>query len=383
MALISEVQNTLSYKRIYSTDNLLAEVDKAFVRILKQRGLIQFKDFDESLNPDATINDIDRDKLDMFIGIARAKRGFPLRVGAPIEKILAHLNMINGEQLTNSALLAFGRKPQKFFPSAIVKCAHFHGLHVAKPIPDHRVIRGDVFEQVDQAVDFVMAKLSMSVGLRETSAQAPLAYEIPRPVVTEAIVNAVAHRDYNSRGSVQVMLFKNRLDVSNPGELTSELSIAKLKVDHASYPTNHLLAEPLYQAGYIERYGTDTGEIFRLSAEAGLLEPGFALEEVFKLTIWRPAAISTRKRETATFGDIGEEVNELIKRLILVLNNAMTRTEIMHYLDLRHLPNFRDNYLLPALDTGCIEMTLPDTPRSSKQRYRLTKKGKSLQALTE
>ena len=130
------------------------------------------------------------------------------------------------------------------------------------PFPTKKIINGDVFEQVDQAIDFVLSKITMSVGMRNESNQAPLKYEIPQAVVAETIVNAVAHRDYNSNGSVQVMLFADRLEISNPGRLTPELSIEKLKADHASYPTNMLLAEALYQAGYIERYGTGTGEIF-------------------------------------------------------------------------------------------------------------------------
>ena len=64
-----------------------------------------------------------------------------------------------------------------------------------------------MFELVDQAVDFVMSKINLWVGTRAESTQAPIKYEIPREVVTEAIVNAVVHRDYTSNGSVQVMLF--------------------------------------------------------------------------------------------------------------------------------------------------------------------------------
>ena len=59
--------------------------------------------------------------------------------------------------------------------------------------------------------------------------QAPVSYEIPREVVAEGIVNAVAHRDYSSNGSVQVMLFADRLEVWNPGRLPGSLTIARLR----------------------------------------------------------------------------------------------------------------------------------------------------------
>ncbi len=149
--------------------------------------------------------------------------------------------------------------------------------------------------QIDQAVDFILSKISVSVGTREHSIQVPVHYELPRAAVTEAIVNAVAHRLYLSNGSIQVMLFADRLEISNPGRLAPELSVAKLKISHGSYPPNPTLAECLYQTGYIERFGTGTLEIIRLSEEARLHEPDFNVDEGFKVTIWRPAATRSNK----------------------------------------------------------------------------------------
>ncbi len=74
---------------------------------------------------------------------------------------------------------------------------------------------------------------------------------------------------------------------------------SKLRVEHASYPTNPLLAECLYQAGYIERFGTGTLEIIRLSEEAHLNDPDFNIDEGFKVVLWRPLA-STGKYRAST-----------------------------------------------------------------------------------
>jgi len=65
-----------------------------------------------------------------------------------------------------------------------------------------------------------MSKIARTVGTRASGPQAPVDYELPREVVAEAIVNAVAHRDYTSNASVQVMLFADRLELWNPGELS-------------------------------------------------------------------------------------------------------------------------------------------------------------------
>jgi ATP-dependent DNA helicase RecG len=63
---------------------------------------------------------------------------------------------------------------------------------------------------------------------------------------------------------------------------------------------------------------------------------------------------------------------------VLVLEGEMKRTEIQAVLELKHEDHFRDNYLTPALEAGLVEMTLPDRPKSSRQKYRLTAKGLAL-----
>ncbi|MGZ8258785.1 MAG: ATP-binding protein [Methylotenera sp.] len=135
-----------------------------------------------------------------------------------------------------------------------------------------------------------MSKINLWVGTREGGAAVPVAYEIPREVVAEAIVNAVAHRDYTSNGSVQVMLFADRLEVWNPGGLPPSLTLEKLRHAHGSVPSNPQLAEPLYLTKYIERMGTGTGDMIRRCREVGLPEPQFSVTDGFVTTILRKAA---------------------------------------------------------------------------------------------
>lgn len=55
----------------------------------------------------------------------------------------------------------------------------------------------------------------------------------------------------------------------------------------------------------------------------------------------------------------------------------MSRNELMEILELKHKPTFRKNYLEPAIKNGWVEMTIPEAPRSKKQKYRLTHVGKT------
>lgn len=75
---------------------------------------------------------------------------------------------------------------------------------------------------------------------------------------------------------------------------------------------------------------------------------------------------------------VSEQVTEQVKELVKVLDKEMDRQEIQNKLGLSHRENFRSNYLKPALDIGFVEMTIPDKPNSSLQKYRLTILGKQL-----
>ena len=68
---------------------------------------------------------------------------------------------------------------------------------------------------------------------------------------------------------------------------------------------------------------------------------------------------------------VTEQVTEQVEKLLNVMGDKEYSTkEMMELLGLKHRPSFRDNYLLPSLERGYIEMTVPDKPNSSKQKYR-------------
>jgi hypothetical protein len=379
-SLIQKAGNQLIRRRVASTAELIAGLYSALVQYLEDRQLIRNGPFDAAPCRDANLADLDPGLMAQFIRRARLARGLPLPEEATPQELLTHLNLMDRENLTHAAVLLFGKQPQRFLLSSEAKCAHFHGLEVAKPIPSYQVYKGTVFDLVDQAVDFVMSKINLRVGTREGGPEAPVTYEIPREVVTEAIVNAVAHRDYTSAGSVQVMLFADRLEIWNPGLLPFSLTLAKLRQAHGSVPANPLLAEPLYLARYIERMGTGTGDMIRRCQEAGLPEPEFSLSDGFVVTLRRKAQRLPAPGTDEVTDQVTDEVTVEVQRLLLAFQGEMKRADILATLGLRHQPNFRDLYLHPALAGGWVEMTIPEKPNSSKQRYRLTRRGADLQA---
>jgi Fic family protein len=82
---------------------------------------------------------------------------------------------------------------------------------------------------------------------------------------------------------------------------------------------------------------------------------------------------------TTSTPEVAPEVTPEV-RLLSVLTSEMTRQQLKEALGLKDDEHFRKAYLLPALEAGLIEMTIPDKPRSSKQKYRPTDKGRQVMA---
>ena len=74
-----------------------------------------------------------------------------------------------------------------------------------------------------------------------------------------------------------------------------------------------------------------------------------------------------------------EQVTEQVKTLVLALgSDQLTLKQMMERVNLKHRPNFIDNYLTPAINEGCIRLLYPDKPRHPRQKYLLTVKGLAL-----
>ena len=382
---VSKAQAGLVRRRFSNVEELKASIYSALINYLIENGKIQTGPFDATINQIATIDDIDPDKIIDFVRTARGKRGFPLQESAPMEDVLTHLNLLNNGNITNATILLFGKDPQRFFINSEVRCTYYHGTEVVKPIPSYKVFKGDVFELVDQSIDFVLSKLDFSIGTRAEDTSIPGKYELPKEIVAEAIVNAIAHRDYTSNGSVQVMLFKDRLAIYNPGTLPMGWTIEKLKKVHTSVPKNPLLAEPMYLKGYIERLGTGTADIIRIAREEGLKEPEFIQDDSFTTILYRPAKSVTGEVSVEATGEVsveatGEVSDEVIK-VVLAVDGEMKRTDIQAKVGLKHDDHFRIHYITPALEGGYIQMKFPNNIRHPKQKYFLTQKGENLKKL--
>ncbi len=336
LKLIRKAGEQLIRRRFAAIPDLNAAVYASLVEYLEREGILRTAPFDAAACPRATLKDLSMEKLRWFLDTARRERQYPLAARTPMKDVLAHLNLLDNGRPTHAAVLLFGQAPQRFLLTSEVKCLHFHGTEVRKPIPSYQVYKGTVFDLVDQAVDFIMSKITRSVGTRARGPQAPVEYELPQQAVAEAIVNAVVHRDYVSNASVQVMLFADRLEVWNPGELPPSLTPELLRMPHASIPHNPLICEPMFLARYVEKAGSGILDMIALCRQAGLPEPEFRQSGgQFVQILWRDwltdkallnLGISDRQRMIIEFVKAHEKItNSDVREMAGVVLRTATR----------------------------------------------------------
>lgn len=180
------------------------------------------------------------------------------------------------------------------------------------------------------------------------------------------------------------MLFRNRLEVWNPGQLPYGLTVNKLLEPHKSLPANPLIADPLFWTGYVDKVGTGTEDIVNLCKDKGLKSPEYHQEEEFRVVIWRRGGqtdnvsikgpskgLSKGLSRDQVCEHLNQEWNK-IDPLIRGLEKASSAAELRALMGMNNATKFKKNYLDPLIELGIVRMTDPDSPNSPKQRYVLT-----------
>ena len=112
-------------------------------------------------------------------------------------------------------------------------------------------------------------------------------------------MNAVAHRDYTSAAGVTVTLFRDRLEVYNPGGLSSQLTVEDLFRPHGSVPRNPLILNALSRTQYVEEIGTGTLRMIAECRRAGLPDPQFIMARGFVVELSRRRVWDMRQKGAA------------------------------------------------------------------------------------
>ncbi len=235
-------------------------------RLMMERGAVSF----ESLVPDgARLDDLVWEKVEGYLANLR---GLPSDSSEEALLKRGCLAQSDGESRpTHAGLLLFGRDPQRWVHSSEILVVRYPGTTMSDKFVREE-IGGTLPEQIRRAGAFVVDNMRRGVRLRglERFEQT----EVPVEAMREAIVNAVAHRDYQIRGDeIRVLMFSDRIEVYSPGRLPGHITVANL-VDER-FSRNETIVQILADMGFIERLGYGIDRMIRLMAEAGLPAPRF------------------------------------------------------------------------------------------------------------
>jgi len=254
------------FKRVAKSNRQMTDDDLTRA-VLEKIGMT----WDQVVEPRATLNDLDLEQLRRFRKLCNLKGRRPIPEDEEDTAALKKLGLLRDGQLTRAAVLLFGKEPQRFYLSALVKIGRFRSSTL---IVDDREIYGTLFEQVDGAMGYFREHLQTRFEFRGEPAREVI-WEYPLEALREAITNAVCHRDYLETPHVQVRWHDDRLTFFNPGGLPSPLRLEELKREHPSIPRNRLIAEMFFYIGWIERWGRGIQKMLDECAAAGLPEPDF------------------------------------------------------------------------------------------------------------
>src|SRR3989338_1957850 len=204
------------YKRFEDVNGLKGNIHESLIMFLENKGVISSLHFDTQICKGATLKDVDPNKVKWFIERAREARGFGIPAKTSIKEALERLDLIHRGKLTNSAILLFGKRPQKYFVQAKIRCGRIKGVS-GHDFLDMKILEGTIPEHRESAMRFITEHIKKAVYFDAN--QRYDKWEYPLRALEEAITNALAHRDYLSNSDIQLAIYDDRIEAWNPGEL--------------------------------------------------------------------------------------------------------------------------------------------------------------------
>jgi len=257
-----------AFKRVGASTVRMSRAE--YERLLRQRRRVPF---DQRPIQEASYEDIDEQKVLAYL--ERRVEADP-RASLPSPPVAEILNTtlrgaqeIEGRLVpTTAGILLFGKEPQRFLPEAEIRLARFKGTTRTDFI-DQMQTRGTLLEMLDEAEKF--ARRNTRRAMKVIGFKSVRIDEYPFKAIREAVVNAVAHRDYEARGYIQVSIFDDRLEVQSPGEPLKPIE----ELEGIHLPRNSIICTRLHDVGEMEEYGTGLEKMRKWMSDHGLPGPVF------------------------------------------------------------------------------------------------------------
>ncbi|MHB8280305.1 MAG: ATP-binding protein, partial [Candidatus Humimicrobiaceae bacterium] len=183
-----------------------------------------------------------------------------------LKNYFKNFHLINSNNIpTVTGILFFGEKPQKFLREARVICAYINGNDLSIPPDDTKEITGTIPQILEDTERFlkiyVKEKHEINGFKPETS------FEIPLEALREAILNAIAHRDYTINAPIRIIIFLDRIEIHSPGKLPNTVTIDSIKVGGSHVLRNPSIYNILVKMGKVTDLRSGVRRIIKLIQE--------------------------------------------------------------------------------------------------------------------
>ena len=215
-----------TFHRIGSSKRLMSE--PTFLRLAQERNQSRFLWFDKQAVPQTGINVLEPRLYQRLLStyVARDPETGLMQLGLLSED---HLGVIRA---TVAGVLFCTSNPEQWLPQARIRATRYSGTDQSTRQLDHQDITGPIDLQIRFAVDFVLRHMWVSARKQPGRVELPQFSEV---AIFEAIVNAVAHRDYAIRESViRLAMFDDRLELRSPGALPNTVTVESMRVRQAT-----------------------------------------------------------------------------------------------------------------------------------------------------
>ncbi len=254
-----------------------------------ERQEIKSREYDSQFVDGAMVTDLD---VKLLQGIADQ-----YIKGLSVERYLQQIGLAeyaqNGLRLKRAALLLFGTDINKWHPRCQVRFLKISG-NTLNSAPNYNVITdelvtGNIFELVIKAWEHLRSYLAYKTEFG-TNAQFEQKYIYPEDAVREAILNAIAHRDYSITNAIEIYIFNDRMEIKSPGALISTLTVKNLYELEGSHESrNSLIARVLRENKLMRELGEGMKRIFTLMKEQELQKP-----ELYSNGLWFRVTLSNK-----------------------------------------------------------------------------------------
>jgi ATP-dependent DNA helicase RecG len=293
-------------------------------------------------------------------------------------------------RLTNGGDVLFARNPAVRLPQIRIRAMRYNSDKAGDKFSDMKSFEGPLDSIFEEAYTFIVRNTSSVSRFIKGNPKRQDSPMYPEDAVREALINALAHRDYSAAsGGVSIHIFPRRLEIWNSGPLPDGVTVESLAKGHISVLRNPDIAHALYLRGLMEKAGRGSVLMVQQCRSAGLPAPFWKSDTKLGVTVTFPAPEVTQQDTPEVTPEVGtqqdtqqdtQQVPPQVLSLLTRLESDRSRDELMGLLGLKDRNNFSQVYLNPALEAKAIERTIPEKPFSKNQRYRLTALGKAIRA---